>query len=357
MLNKSTDALNSIFLETGVSRLSNNERIKLEFSDFLRKTNSTIQYIKSGSTGHTFKGIIKPDLFYAIKIVPYTKKKIYGSIGNEKRPENVDILTLEMLENIVLSQKTPHLVLPYGCFHSPIEPFIDLKIPSNKKKYVEFKNKYKKNCFHKYVSVLISEWATLGDLHEFVKKKNGLLTTTEWKVIFFHLIFTLAVIQDIYPAFRHNDLKCNNVLIQDISHNYITNIRYKINEKHVYSVPNTGFQVKIWDFDFTTIEGIIDNIKVDNSWSRDINISKKKNHYYDLHFFFNTLIRKGVCEEILDPKKTSTEIIEFIDFILPDKYRYENTTESGRLLLDVEHVTPKELLISHPIFDDFKVTD
>ena len=355
MLNKSIELLNSIFLDLGVSKLSNNERTKLEFSDFLRRTNSTIQYIKSGSTGHTFKGIINPDLYYAIKIVPYTKKKIYGSIKNEKRPENVDILALEMLENIVLSKKTPHLMLPYGCFYSPIEPFINLNISDNKKKFTEFKKKYERNCFHKYVSVLISEWANHGDLHEFVKKKNGMLSTIEWKVIFFHLIFTLAVIQDIYPAFRHNDLKCNNVLIQDISHHYVTNIQYKINDKYVYSVPNTGFQVKIWDFDFTSIGGIIDNIKVDNEWSKDINISKKKNHYYDLHFFFNTLIKKGVCEEILDPEKTSTEIIEFIEFVVPKKYRHENTTESGRLLLDVEHVTPKDILISHSIFDDFKV--
>ena len=142
MLNKSVDLLNSIFLDLGVSKLSENERIKLEFSDFLRRTNSTIQYIKSGSTGHTFKGIIKPDLYYAIKIVPYTKKKMYGSIQNEKRPENVDILALEMLENIVLSKKTPHLMLPYGCFYSPIEPYVNLKISENKKKYIEFKKKY-----------------------------------------------------------------------------------------------------------------------------------------------------------------------------------------------------------------------
>ena len=56
---------------------------------------------------------------------------------------------------------------------------------------------------------------------------------------------------------------------------------------------NIGYQIKIWDFDFACIPGIVDNKKVTAEWTNRINVNCKKNQYYDIHFFFNTLTKKG----------------------------------------------------------------
>ena len=48
-----------------------------------------------------------------------------------------------------------------------------------------------------------------------------------------------------------------------------TKYRYKVNGVE-YMVPNIGIQVKLWDFDFACIPGIVDNAKVDAEWTKKI---------------------------------------------------------------------------------------
>lgn len=187
----------------------------IELSEFLAGTNSKIMYIKSGSTGHTFKGMINSDnkqINYAIKVSAYPRKKKYGYITNINRPENVDIYILELLSK--LQDKTPHLITPYGSFFSSIYPLMELNIQKNKK-FEEFKKNNDDNMYHKKVSILISEWAYKGDLHEYIRKTVKKKKDTRFlKIILFQIIYTLAVIQQEYPSFRHNDLKLNNILVQ-----------------------------------------------------------------------------------------------------------------------------------------------
>ena len=71
---------------------------------------------------------------------------------------------------------------------------------------------------------------------------------------------------------------------------------YKINGKE-YIVPNIGFQVKIWDFDFACIPGLVDNNKVEAEWTTKINVNPTKNRYYDILYFFNTFTKKGFFPE------------------------------------------------------------
>ena len=71
-----------------------------------------------------------------------------------------------------------------------------------------------------------------------------------------------------------------------------------MNEQN-FCVPCIGIFIKLWDFDFANINDVIDNIKVNSKWANDVNISNIKNHYYDIHYFFNTLIKKGFVPDIL----------------------------------------------------------
>jgi len=61
-----------------------------------------LEYIKSGSTGHTFKGISN-SYNYAVKIVPYIKKDIYGNEYSPTRPENAELLILKNLSSFVIN--------------------------------------------------------------------------------------------------------------------------------------------------------------------------------------------------------------------------------------------------------------
>lgn len=66
----------------------------------------------------------------------------------------------------------------------------------------------------------------------------------------FQIIFTLAIIQDKYPSFVHNDFFLRNILGTTEKHEVVDYIEYNYNNKKYY-LPANGFSVKINDFGYT----------------------------------------------------------------------------------------------------------
>ncbi len=146
-------------------------------------------------------------------------------------------------------------------------------------------------------------------------------------------------------------MKANNILIHNIDVDE-TNKKYlyKINNQ-TYVVPNIGFQVKLWDFDFACIPGIVENSKVDAEWTSKINITPEQNRYYDIHYFFNTLVRKGFFPEFNTSKEIPDKVRDFVKRIIPEKYESGKlVSERGRILINDEYLTPDEILKNDPFF-------
>ena len=329
----------------------------LDFGDVINQIGGKLVYVKSGTTGHTFRGFnpnIANEPNFAVKIVAYPKRENYGDLNDIRRPENAELMMLKVLSYFVINNQSPHLVLPIGTFNTNIRPFLSLGkngIVDNKK-YAQFIKRYKKGDLHNEVSVLISEWADGGDLLEYIRANYKTITLREWRVILFQIISALAIIQAKYPGFRHNDLKANNILIQNIeSRNKNNKFKYKINN-HTYILPNIGIQIKLWDFDFACIDGIVDNTKVNAEWTDKINVNCKKNRYYDIHYFCNTLVRKGFFPEFWDSPDISKQVKDFIKRIVPEEYKTgPKIAERGRLLVDEEYIIPDQILKNDPFFD------
>ena len=330
----------------------------IDFSKAITELGGKLLYIKSGSTGHTFKGVHPPPNNenrepYAVKIVAYPKKENYGDMYNIKRPENTELLMIRLLSYFVINKQTPHIVLPITTFNTSIKPFLSLTKNNvvNNKKFEQFVEKYDKGEYYQNVSILVSEWANGGDLLDFLRKKYKELTIKEWRIIFFQILSVLAIIHTKYPSFRHNDMKANNLLIHNIDINSGTQkYLYKINNM-TYIVPNIGFQIKLWDFDFACIPGIVDNSKVDAEWTDKINICPEQNRYYDIHYFFNTLTRKGFLPELLTDPAIPDKVKDFINRIIPEKYQTGKlVSERGRILVKDEYLIPDEILKNDPFF-------
>ena len=308
----------------------------LDFKKIINNIGGKLCYIKSGSTGHTFKGFCnKTNKIYAVKVVAYPKTSKYGDLYNVKRPENAELLIIKLLSYFVINKQSPHIVLPMCTFNTTIKPFINISCIDNKK-YDLFIKKVKKNVYFNEVSVLISEWADGGDLLDYIRQNYKTFTTRHWRVIFFQILSVLAVIQNKYESFRHNDLKANNILIQKINMVDKVNNKFKYNINNCeYIVPNIGIIAKIWDFDFATIPGIVDNAKVEAEWTNKINIFPKKNKYYDMHYFFNTLTMKGFFPEILDSNIVDKSVGDFIRRVVPIQYsKCKYLTERGRIKIN-----------------------
>jgi len=334
-----------------------------DFSNIINQIGGKLKYIKSGTTGHTFKGISEDNNFeYAVKVVAYPKKEKYGSINDIRRPENAELMMLKVLSYFIVKRQTPHLIIPFGTFNTNIDTFVNLvkldKIDEKNERYKEFVERYHNGDFSSTVSILISEWANRGDLLDYFRNNYTHFSITHWKVFFFQILSVLAIIQSKYPAFRHNDMKANNILIQKISMKKEYYRYLVVGSK--YKVPNIGYQIKLWDFDFACIPGIVDNIKVSSKWTKRINITPEQNRYYDIHYFFNTLIRKGFFPQILTDNCVPKEVKQFIDRVVPKKYREETdgvVHEKGRILVNDEYITPDELLKKDPFFEEFRTNE
>jgi serine/threonine protein kinase len=327
----------------------------LNFYKVINRLDSKLIYVKSGAYGNTFKGIISDDdgneiMAFAVKIVAYPKKDGYGSIYSLTRPENAEIYMLKLLSYFVVKCHTPHLILPISTFNTSIKPFLKLQedeiIPADNTKYAEFIKNYEEGNYYENVSVIISEWANRGDLGMFLKKNYKKLQLIHWQCLFFQIISTLAIIQSKYPSFRHNDLKANNILISKVDTSNIK-LLYKVNKKD-YIVPAIGYCIYLWDFDFACIPGIVENCKVCQEWTKKINITPEQNRYYDIHYFFCTLIYKGFLPELMTDSDIPIEVKKFINYILPDEYRPNHTrnyvNKKCRLLVNHELHKPIDLL-------------
>jgi hypothetical protein len=369
LLNKSTikpivdyNEINTEYFENKTHDFKITDKVEHSFKDFMIEFKSKIEYIQSGTTGHTFKGISYKNnipIEYAIKVVPYPKKS-YGDIDDERRPENAEVKITKLLSYFIVMQQTPHIILPICTFYTDIEYFTDIdKMINNSKhdKYNEFIVNYNKNRYHNKVSVLVSEWANGGDLLDYLRANYKTISLLEWKIIFFQILSVLAVIQTKYPSFRHNDLKANNILRHTFQPKpkYIS---YNINNDS-YKLPDMGFQIKITDFDFACISNVVENSKVNSNWASNYKISSKINRYYDIHFFFNTLIHfikiSGVY--FMDLSCIPTEVKTFINSIIPLKYQKTNTEyvfERCRLIIDDEYTTPEIILKTNPFFEEFR---
>ena len=109
----------------------------------IKQIGGKLLYVKSGTTGNTFKGLSYPDknnldlcINYAVKVVAYPKKENYGDIKDSSRPENAELLMLKILSSFVVNNQTPHIVLPISTFNTNINIFVSLtknNIITNKK--------------------------------------------------------------------------------------------------------------------------------------------------------------------------------------------------------------------------------
>lgn len=315
---------------------------------FLSDLNLKLKYIKSGSTGHTFMAY-NQDTSCALKIVTYSKKKQkhYGNIFNNQRPENVDIYMLQQLNKI---KNFTHIPRFYGVFYTCTSIFENINLDS--KKIIELKENIDKGKIDPVCSVLISEYCKLGDLQDYISENLNTIDSTHLSVIFFQLILSLVVMNHHFNNFKHNDLKCNNILLQENDNNS-PYIDYKIG-KIMYRIPNLGFYLKIWDFDFSS--GPCTNLKVKQSWAQKLNINDTKNSYYDLHFFFNNLIH--LIPDLIDPdrKRFDEDIYDFIDYVIPKLYRSNLPKNQNKknLRLDINHeYTTPLIALSHNIFKKY----
>ncbi|BCS83290.1 putative serine/threonine-protein kinase [Cotonvirus japonicus] len=193
------------------------------------------------------------------------------------------------------------------------------------------------------------------------------LFTSDLFIIFFQIIFTLALIKEDYPGFIHRDLHTSNVLlIIENKHKEYEYIAYHYKQK-IFYLPANGFYAKINDFDLSII---VDELKP-NTYEiykvynkiNHINPFDEKNDVFI--FLYNSLL--NIYDAFTELKFTDNKKIlmdnfmnKFIDVTTANKlitsdtnFSYYINGISGVNLLQNMVLTPHEYLMSD-IFEVFQ---
>jgi hypothetical protein len=193
--------------------------------------------------------------------------------------------------------------------------------------------------------ILYLEYIPGGTLQDWLKKNYKHLKPEHLRNIVFQVIYSLKRLQDVYPTFRHNDLKLDNILVNDraSASGYV-----KYGNKYV---PNIGVQPIISDFGMGNIGTLSKKVFNQNPhFKTSYGIAVDNNKLYDVHLFLNSLDNLN----LKDP-----EFNAFLRSIFPVEYLGRQTTskiQNFRLKYGVDHSSLPSInqILDHPYFNSYK---
>lgn len=251
--------------------------------------------------GYPFLAIDKKESSkFSFKIVPIERK-----YNKTKHPSLLECIFLkELTDNVIHKNISPHIVYYLGY----------QKVNNNSKsiKFLNLRQFEIEGAIHPYSNMLLADYIDSGSLDNWIYdtyESKQTIDDTQWKIIAFQLIYTLAIFQKRYKM-MHNDCHYGNILI-DTSIKPGGYFVYKINNKKFY-IPNTGVIPKFWDFEFTMVYNdkieqaysnqyvVADGHSSDTETSEDQNVPHSYNEVYDLHYLLTSLLDLYISEELFN---------------------------------------------------------
>ena len=272
-----------------------------------------------------------------VKINFYTNIKKINSLDDKI---NNDSLFSYLLSQLVLSKKTNHIQLPImniDVKFNEIEHLINNDLSySNIKKDISNGKLLDTCCLH-----LKEHFFKSISLEEYLKNNK-----CDYKPLFFQIIYTLAVIQNEFEGFRHNNLKLNNIFVY-LKKNSDSYIEYEGIKKDKFYVKNPGFDIKITNFENAVIPKFYGTSNYDNPL---IKFADQPNQYYDLLTFLNDLLEGTSKMSLYNDNKCDDKTKKFIDIIFPQHIRGLNNEKMTKNIVIVRPID----LLDNEYFDEYR---
>lgn len=282
-----------------------------------------------------------------VKVSFYSNDKTINLMEN---PVNNDSLFSYLLSQLVLANKTKHILLPIinlDVNFSLIEKFTDQDSSKSLIKSAILNGEISDKCCLQLRENFFSNKKEAGK-----KDYNNLeeyLTSNicSYKGLLFQVIHTLATIQNEYPGFRHNNLLLKNILVY-FKMDSETFTEYNGFKNDKFYLPNIGFDIKITNFEHSVIPKFYGMF---NQKNPAIKFADQSNPYYDLFTFLNDLI-EGTSKMSINNEgnKCDSETKKFLDRIIPPHIRGHNHKNFTK---NMSIVNPIELLYDS-YFNEFK---
>lgn len=248
--------------------------------------------------------------------------KEHKSINLLDDPVNNDSLFSYILSQLVLSNKTKHILLPIinlDINYSDIESFIAYDLSNSVIKTGILNN----NIIDKCCLQLREHFFRTVNLEEYISEH-----ICSYKGLLFQVIHTLATIQKEFEGFRHNNLITSNILVY-LKKSSDTMTEYKGFKNDIFYVPNIGFDIKITNFENAVIPKFYGMFNLKKS---NIKFANQPNPYYDLYTFLNDLL-EGSTQMASYSDKCDIETKKFLDKIIPPRIRGLNQNNFNKNII------------------------
>lgn len=238
-----------------------------------------------------------------------------NNINNFESSVNNDSLFSYLLSQLVLGKKTKHILLPvinFDCEMEDIENLIKNDPIYSKIKSALINNQIGTKCCLQ----LREHFFKSTSLEEYLSKN-----VCSYKGLLFQIIHTLAVLQNEFDGFRHNNLILKNIVVylKKSSDTFTEYSSFGKNLEEKYYLPNYGFDIKITNFETSIIPKYYGQFNLKNN---NIKFANQPNAYYDLYVFLNDLL-EGVSKmsSYAEGNKCDVETKKFLNKVIPEHIR------------------------------------
>jgi serine/threonine protein kinase len=293
--------------------------------------------------------------------VKFSKISKHYPLG-KGHPAYIEVKINKELNKLVTANITPHINIIFNNIVCKWDVLQNIKFDS----MGEWKNVLNHSMFygesHNKVSI---NFIDLGYMDFFKYIQSG-INYNIFVYLLFQLYYTLACIQYHHPGFKHNDLKCDNILVfkpKTTKTNMFN--EYKIYGK-VFYLPANCMQLKIMDFDFSSTDAI-SNLKIEDQGFNKMGLSTSPNPLYDIHFFLNDVYRLIERTPIFNALISSVLPIKYkgTDSNYLKRYRLSSYYKNNKQLKgkDFNYIpkkgdilSPIEMILYGDMFSDIKTT-
>lgn len=319
-----------------------------------------LEHVSSGTIGNVFvlvAGGIMTDV--AVKISGY-RRTTCSDIDSDKFQVNAEYKIMKKLEELVVKNHTPHVVMPIAHVKMDLKLMNDKNLRSYTDKHLkQFIDNIRSGIFHEEGSMIFMEYFGYGTLDnmiiEHIKKDRF---KKYWRPMLFQIISGLAVVQYYYPNFRHNNLKATKIVIHKPNKKDTTKkYRYTINKKRYEMTPFNRVPMMI-NFDWSCMDGEVDNDMTESKFGKRINVVSDKNRYYDMYYILNTIRMWARMRKMI--QYIPQDALNFINRIAPDHKNgdsYFIVSDKGRILHNEEVFTPVQVLEEDEYFAEYRIVD
>ncbi len=276
-----------------------------------------------------------------VKVSFYSDEKVTNSFNS---PINNDSLFSYLLSQLVLAKKTKHILLPIiNCDikFSEIEHFTHEDVSNKKIKSAILNGDITDNCCLQ----LREYFFRTTNLEEYLNQNK-----CSYKTLLFQIIHTLAVLQSEFDGFRHNNLQLKNILVylKKTSDSYTEYDGFR-NDK--FYLPNSGFDIKITNFEHASIPKYYELPKSSKSTNPNIKFADQPNPYYDLFVFLNDLLEgTTTMSSYSESNSCDAETKKFLNIVIPPHIRGLNNKNFTKNMVVVRPID----LLYDKYFEDFK---